>query len=313
MAQATVYTWNLDAEHFKNNGTLNGSKHTGSYTTSEGIKWDFTRTRKEGDIDLAHIAKSGDYVQFGGGSDNQGESLELTTSNIPNKIVRIEVECYSEVTDGHSLSIKVNSKPYGSGNTSTLALTTKSQTYVATPISLNQPEKGAITILFASKSKDADLYVKSVRIYTDEPLFSHVRGRWGNELLANGINVCIGSDDIMDPWYPMGKGSPLAGAALLMNYAQLSGYPQVAQLIDMITCNSAKTMCIKDYGLKVGNPANMIVLDAESEFDAIRLQSECLYVIRRGRIVCRTVPACRTLEFEGRQENIDFRLTAENL
>ena len=98
-----------------------------------------------------------------------------------------------------------------------------------------------------------------------------------------------------------------------MNYAQLSGYPQVAQLIDMITCNSAKTMCIKDYGLKVGNPANMIVLDAESEFDAIRLQSECLYVIRRGRIVCRTVPARRTLEFEGRQENIDFRLTAENL
>lgn len=49
-----------------------------------------------------------------------------------------------------------------------------------------------------------------------------------DELLANGINVCIGSDDIMDPWYPMGKGSPLAGAALLMNYAQLSGYPQVA-------------------------------------------------------------------------------------
>lgn len=134
-----------------------------------------------------------------------------------------------------------------------------------------------------------------------------------DELLANGIIVCIGSDDIMDPWYPMGKGSPLAGAALLMNYAQLSGYPQVAQLIDMITCNSARTMCLTGYGLEVGNPANLIVLDAESEFDAIRLQSECLYVIRRGRVVCRTVPARRTLEFEGRQENIDFRLTAENL
>jgi len=134
-----------------------------------------------------------------------------------------------------------------------------------------------------------------------------------DELLANGINVCIGSDDIMDPWYPMGKGSPLAGAALLMNYAQLSGYPQVAQLIDMITCNSARTMCLTGYGLAVGNPANMIVLDAESEFDAIRLQSECLYVIRHGCVVCRTVPARRTLEFEGKQENIDFRLTAENL
>lgn len=134
-----------------------------------------------------------------------------------------------------------------------------------------------------------------------------------DELLANGINVCIGSDDIMDPWYPMGKGSPLAGAALLMNYAQLSGYPQVAQLMDMITCNSARTMCLDGYGLTVGNPANMIVLDAESEFDAIRLQSECLYVIRRGRIVCRTKPAERTLTFGGRDETIDFRLTDENL
>ena len=53
--------------------------------------------------------------------------------------------------------------------------------------------------------------------------------------------------------------------------------------------------------------------EEDREPNAIRLQSECLYVIRRGRVVCRTVPARRTLEFEGRQENIDFRLTAENL
>ena len=133
-----------------------------------------------------------------------------------------------------------------------------------------------------------------------------------DELLANGINVCIGSDDIMDPWYPMGKGSPLAGAYLLMNYAQLSGYSQVPQLIDMITCNSAKTMCLKGYGLKVGNPANMIVLDAESEFDAIRLQSECLWVIRNGRVVSHTEPARRTVTFRGQDEKIDFKLTEKN-
>ena len=54
-------------------------------------------------------------------------------------------------------------------------------------------------------------------------------------------------------------------------------------------------------------------LRTKQSFDAIRLQSECLYVIRHGCVVCRTVPARRTLEFEGKQENIDFRLTAENL
>ena len=191
MAQATVYTWNLDAAHF-NNGTPNGSQHMGSYTTSEGIKWDFTRTRKEGDIDLAHIAKSGDYVQFGGGSDNQGESLELTTRSIPNKIVRIEVECYSEVANGHSLSITVNSQSYeiqsdDSGNGSSPGLTAQGEAYVTTHLPLNQLEEGKITIIFNRISSDAYLYVKSVRIYTDELLLSHVQGRWGKPLLGNGM------------------------------------------------------------------------------------------------------------------------------
>ena len=190
MAQATVYTWNLDSAHF-NNGTPNGSQHTGSYTTSENITWDFTRTRYSGDIDLAHIENDerGDFVRFGDGTDNQGESLELTTCSIPNKIVRIEVECYSAVASSHSLSITVNSKPYGSGNNPSPTLTTQSQAYIVTPIPLNQPEKGAITIKFNSQpqinsqSGGAYLYVKSVRIYTDEFLFSHFQGRWDDNPL----------------------------------------------------------------------------------------------------------------------------------
>lgn len=134
-----------------------------------------------------------------------------------------------------------------------------------------------------------------------------------DELLAGGVNVCIGSDDIMDPWYPMGKGSPLAAAQLLMNYAQLSGYSQVPQLFDMITCNSARTMMIDDYGIKQGNTANLIILDADSEFDAIRLVSEALYVIRNGKVICKTVPAKRELYVDGETKIIDFKVTAENL
>lgn len=49
-----------------------------------------------------------------------------------------------------------------------------------------------------------------------------------DELLAAGVNVCIGHDDLMDPWYPMGKGSMLGAANLLMHTAQLSGYDQIA-------------------------------------------------------------------------------------
>lgn len=133
-----------------------------------------------------------------------------------------------------------------------------------------------------------------------------------DELLEAGVNICIGSDDIMDPWYPMGKGSPLAGANLLLNYAQISGYSQIPLLIDMITVNPAKTMHIEGYGIAEGNPADMVILDVDSEFDAIRLTAEALYVIRKGRVISRTVPAKRELMRGEEKHDIDFKVTPEN-
>ncbi|MDW7660887.1 MAG: cytosine deaminase [Bacillota bacterium] len=130
-----------------------------------------------------------------------------------------------------------------------------------------------------------------------------------DELLAREVNVSIGHDSIMDPWYPMGKGSMLQAANLLLHTAHMSGYSQVSQLIDMITDNSAKTMNLAEgYGIKVGNQADIIILDATSEFDAIRLMSECLFVIRKGNIVSETQPATRLLNFGGEVRNIDFKL-----
>lgn len=133
-----------------------------------------------------------------------------------------------------------------------------------------------------------------------------------DELLAAGVNVSIGSDDIMDPWFPMGKGSPLAAAGLLMCYAHLSGYRQISQLVDMVTLNSAKTMMIDDYGIKEGNTANLVILDAETDFDAVRLTAEALYVIRKGEVISRTVPAERKVKTAAREKKIDFKTTEEN-
>lgn len=133
-----------------------------------------------------------------------------------------------------------------------------------------------------------------------------------DELLAAGVNVSIGSDDIMDPWFPMGKGSPLAAAQLLMCYGHLSGYNQISQLVDMVTVNSAKTMMIEDYGIAEGNTANLVILDAESDFDAVRLTAEALYVIRKGEIISRTKPAERKVKTALREKDIDFKVTEEN-
>jgi cytosine deaminase len=129
-----------------------------------------------------------------------------------------------------------------------------------------------------------------------------------DELLARGVNVSIGHDSIMDPWYPMGKGSMLQAANLLMHTAHLSGYDQIGSLLDMITINSARTMNLSDqYGIEVGKPADLIILDADNEMDAIRLISECLYVIRRGKIVSQTQPAIHYLKFKDQIQRINFK------
>ncbi len=129
-----------------------------------------------------------------------------------------------------------------------------------------------------------------------------------DELVENGINVSIGHDSIMDPWYPLGKGSMLMAANLLVHTAHMSGYSQFSDLFDMITENSARTMNVEqDYGIEIGKCADLVILDAENEMEAIRLISECLYVIRKGKVVCSTKPAARTLTINGSEEQVDFK------
>src|SRR6202165_3666139 len=54
------------------------------------------------------------------------------------------------------------------------------------------------------------------------------------ELLAAGVNVCVGHDCVVDPWYPLGYGDPLQAAFVLAPYGTMSGHSELRTLIDMI-------------------------------------------------------------------------------
>jgi cytosine deaminase len=129
-----------------------------------------------------------------------------------------------------------------------------------------------------------------------------------DELLARGINVCIGHDSVMDPWYNLGKADMLQAANLLAHLGHLNGHGQLSTLMDMITQNSARTLCVEDeYGLEEGKPADMVILDCESDAQAIRLMSEKLCVIRRGRVIAKTEAARRTVWLQTAAEEVDFK------
>ncbi|HLG60986.1 MAG TPA: cytosine deaminase [Ktedonosporobacter sp.] len=111
------------------------------------------------------------------------------------------------------------------------------------------------------------------------------------ELLAGGVNVALGHDSIMDPWFPLGKGDMLAAAQLALFLCHMSGYEEINAVLDLITGNAAKTLRIQDrYGIEEGKPADFLVLDAPSAFEALRLVPARLHVFKGGREVAYTSP-----------------------
>ncbi|HKF75807.1 MAG TPA: cytosine deaminase [Candidatus Dormibacteraeota bacterium] len=126
------------------------------------------------------------------------------------------------------------------------------------------------------------------------------------ELMAAGVNVCIGHDSVMDPWYPLGCGDPLQAAFVLAHYGHMSGAEELPRLVDMVTVNPARALGVEGYGLAEGSPASLVVFEAPSAVDALRLLPRRRLVLRRGRVVARTVPAQTTVVWDGREEPVDF-------
>lgn len=103
------------------------------------------------------------------------------------------------------------------------------------------------------------------------------------EFWESGINVCFGQDSINDPWYPAGNGNLMNILDNGIHLAQTMSMPQLDTCLDLITFNGAKTLNVEDqYGLDVGKPANFLVLDAISPFEAVRQRADVLASIRHG-------------------------------
>jgi cytosine/creatinine deaminase len=127
------------------------------------------------------------------------------------------------------------------------------------------------------------------------------------ELVEAGVNVSVGHDSIMDPWYPLGRGDMLAAAHLALHIAQMSGHEEISTMYRLVTTNAARTLNVMDrYGIEEGKPASAIVLDAASAYDALRLVPARLHVIKDGRVVASTTPASSTVFRDGETMPVSF-------
>jgi cytosine deaminase len=109
------------------------------------------------------------------------------------------------------------------------------------------------------------------------------------ELWQQGTNVSFGHDCVQDPWYSLGTGNMLDVAFMGLHVCQMTGTAEIDACYDMITWNGAQTLNVTaQYGIEVGKPANLIVLDAIDRYDAIRRRASVIYVISRGKLLVRT-------------------------
>jgi cytosine deaminase len=111
-----------------------------------------------------------------------------------------------------------------------------------------------------------------------------------NMLLAEGVNACIGTNNVLNAFTPFGDASILRIANLYAHIVQISTDAQLADCFDMITSRAARVLNHTGYGIAPGNPADIVVLDAATPVQALRELRQPVMAFKRGRQTLRWDP-----------------------
>ncbi|SDE89938.1 cytosine deaminase [Celeribacter baekdonensis] len=128
------------------------------------------------------------------------------------------------------------------------------------------------------------------------------------EMQAMGIRVGWGQDCVMDPWYSLGTADMLDVAFMGLHVAQMTHPDEMARCFTMVTEDNAAIMGLADYGLRKGALASLVVLDAASPTEALRLRPARLAVIAKGKVIARSPRGDATLSLPGRDATVRRRL-----
>jgi cytosine deaminase len=107
-------------------------------------------------------------------------------------------------------------------------------------------------------------------------------------LLGHGVNCSLSSNNVLNPATPFGDCSLIRIANLQANVLQVGQPADLAECFDMISRRSARLLNATDYGIAVGNPADITVIDSFSPEAAIAEIRRPLAVFKAGRqtVVC---------------------------
>lgn len=99
-----------------------------------------------------------------------------------------------------------------------------------------------------------------------------------------GVNVCLASNNIRNPFTPYGNGDLMQVAMLAIPVGHLGGADDLPSVLPMITTNPAKALKLTDYGMFEGAKASVVLLDTKRYQDAIIDIPARLFVVKDGRV-----------------------------
>ncbi|MGX9961744.1 amidohydrolase family protein [Roseomonas sp. F4] len=112
-----------------------------------------------------------------------------------------------------------------------------------------------------------------------------------NRLVESGVVCSISSNNIQNPFTPFGDGQLIRQASTYANIIQRGNPADVRAVWSMITDSSARLLRQDDYGIREGAPADLVVVDATDEVDALRSFAPVLDAFKRGRRTVTRTPA----------------------
>lgn len=103
-----------------------------------------------------------------------------------------------------------------------------------------------------------------------------------HKLAGDGVLCSVATNNVLNPFTPFGDASLLRMANFYANVAHAS-VSDFDTCLDLVTELPARLMNLSDYGIKVGNPADLVVLDTKDSRFAIAELPDIVMGFKSGR------------------------------
>ena len=105
------------------------------------------------------------------------------------------------------------------------------------------------------------------------------------KLYDAGVSLCTGTDGVRDTWGPYYTIDMLERVKLLGYRSGLRRDEELEMLLRIATFGGAQVMGVQDYGLAVGNRADLVIVAGETAAEAVIEQPPRTYVMKGGRVL----------------------------